>query len=241
MAYYSFIDGYTNNIFVTSFAEIISLDNYDDIIEINCSYLYKSAEKITNIPKLPKKLTKLNCSNSLLEELPELPKSLVSLECYNSRLKRLPNELPKDLKYINVNNNNIRYLPLCLLKECHINNLSKYNINCSSRHRYWLGTQCACHLSFHNGKSKYKGKCRCGYSMYLYFSLIISCNPVHKKIMKGLGRDKFNMKSYKFLLKEDKYAVCEIENWFLECKYNPKYKYCRDRLNEEFSELYNED
>ncbi len=30
----------------------------------------------------------------------------------------------------------------------------------------------------------------------------------------------------------------KIGNWFLECKYNPKYKYCRDRLEKEHYNLY---
>jgi hypothetical protein len=29
----------------------------------------------------------------------------------------------------------------------------------------------------------------------------------------------------------------KLSNWFLDCKYNPKYKYCRDRVNEEYDEL----
>lgn len=31
----------------------------------------------------------------------------------------------------------------------------------------------------------------------------------------------------------------KIGEWFLDCKYNPKYKYCRDRLATEHRELYN--
>lgn len=29
-----------------------------------------------------------------------------------------------------------------------------------------------------------------------------------------------------------------ISNWFLDCKYDPKYKYCRDRLEKEHEEIY---
>ena len=29
----------------------------------------------------------------------------------------------------------------------------------------------------------------------------------------------------------------KIGNWFLECKYNPKYKYCQRRLTKEYDEL----
>lgn len=37
-----------------------------------------------------------------------------------------------------------------------------------------------------------------------------------------------------------KRAVNKIEEWFLECKMNPKYKYCRDRLKREHKELFEE-
>jgi hypothetical protein len=30
----------------------------------------------------------------------------------------------------------------------------------------------------------------------------------------------------------------KISEWFLECKYNPKYKYCKDRLNDEYDILF---
>jgi len=33
-------------------------------------------------------------------------------------------------------------------------------------------------------------------------------------------------------------VVSKIENWFLECKFNPKYKYCQNRLKREYEEIY---
>jgi len=35
-------------------------------------------------------------------------------------------------------------------------------------------------------------------------------------------------------------AVKKIELWFLECKYNPKYKYCKNRILEDYQEMYDE-
>ena len=34
------------------------------------------------------------------------------------------------------------------------------------------------------------------------------------------------------------YAVKIISEWFLECKFNPKYKYCQKRLIGEFEDMY---
>ena len=30
----------------------------------------------------------------------------------------------------------------------------------------------------------------------------------------------------------------KIGDWYLECKYNPKYKYCKDRINKEYEEAF---
>jgi len=46
----------------------------------------------------------------------------------------------------------------------------------------------------------------------------------------------FFKKPIKFILdKKERDAVNKISNWFLECKYNPQYKYCRDRLDNEYN------
>ena len=34
--------------------------------------------------------------------------------------------------------------------------------------------------------------------------------------------------------KENKVFANKIGEWFLKCKYNPKYKYCRDRVDKEY-------
>ncbi len=48
-----------------------------------------------------------------------------------------------------------------------------------------------------------------------------------------------NINEYnKWLDNHHKLFIQKIELWFLECKYNPKYKYCQKRLKLEFDELY---
>jgi len=46
---------------------------------------------------------------------------------------------------------------------------------------------------------------------------------------------------FTFKIEEDKYKLIQvnkIETWFLDVKFNPKYKYCRDRLETEFNEIF---
>ena len=33
----------------------------------------------------------------------------------------------------------------------------------------------------------------------------------------------------------------KLVNWYLDCRENPKYKFCRDRLNREYNTLMDED
>jgi len=51
----------------------------------------------------------------------------------------------------------------------------------------------------------------------------------------------YNDTIYKFnklIHKQHKIYAKKIEIWFLECKYNPKYKYCRERLKREYDETF---
>ena len=51
------------------------------------------------------------------------------------------------------------------------------------------------------------------------------------KLMKYYKQDPTNFSAYYS-------AVKRIENWFLECKFNPKYGYCQRRLQNEFDESF---
>lgn len=51
-----------------------------------------------------------------------------------------------------------------------------------------------------------------------------------------LMKSKINLRAENLMKTE---ACNKIGNWFLNIKYDPSYKYCRDRLNKEYNELYN--
>ena len=67
------------------FEEIIKLDNYNDIIYINCRL-----QSLIRLPELPKLLEYFNCSYNSLSSLPELPNSLIELYCSYNSLSSLP-------------------------------------------------------------------------------------------------------------------------------------------------------
>ena len=57
-------------------------------------------------------------------------------------------------------------------------------------------------------------------------------NPVYDYIQDKCGG---KMEIY---YKINKIFANKIGFWFLECKYNPKYKYCRDRVDKEYDKLF---
>ena len=75
-----------------SFDEITQLDNYDEIVYIDC---YNN--NLSSLPQLPNSLEVLSCKYNNLSSLPQLSNSLKDLYCNNNNLSNLP-QLPNSLK-----------------------------------------------------------------------------------------------------------------------------------------------
>ena len=163
-----------------SFEEILKLENYNDIILMNCNN-----NNLSNLPKLPNSLQILQCYNNKISSLPELPNSLTYLWCDNNILFSLP-ELPNSLKYLSCFNNKISKLPELPNSIVHIN----------------------------------------------YYS-----NPIYRYIEKYFDGNEKKYIEYDKNMKRQ--FANKLGDWYLDCKYNPKYLYCRKRLMKEYEELYN--
>ena len=183
-----------------SFEEILKIDNYDDIIDINCSWINLSV-----LPNLPNSLIRLCCHNNNLSSLPELPNSLTYIDCANNNLSSL-SKLPNSLKKLWCGNNNLSVLPELPNS---LTELWCYNNNLSSLPKLPNSLN--------------------------YFSY--NTNPIFIYIKKYFEGDREKYFEYEINMK--KKFTNKIEIWFLDCKYNPKYKYCRKRLMKEYNELYN--
>ena len=64
-----------------------------------------------------------------------------------------------------------------------------------------------------------------------------SNNPIYKYI-----KNYFDGKTINYFEYHNNIKIIfsnKIGNWYLDCKYNPKYLYCRKRLMKEYEELYN--
>ena len=67
-------------------------------------------------------------------------------------------------------------------------------------------------------------------------SLYYNNNPIYIHIQKYFDGDTNIYNEY-----QNKIKIIfsnKIGNWYLDCKYNPKYLYCRKRLMKEYEELY---
>lgn len=193
---------------------------YDTIRYIDCSNC-----KLKELPKLPNALEVLICNNNELTELPIMPFNLKTLYCTRNNLLQLP-ELPDQLTVLWCQFNKLKYLPklppelYTLICDC--NNLEKF-----PEVSYGIQTL---HCSYNNIKVL-------PYSHDIIHinnigSLRINNNPISDIIDK---KYKGNLRKYM----KDKKAVDDICEWFMDCKYNPRYKYCRDRLKNECDSLYN--
>lgn len=195
-----------------------NIKDYDDIVYLNAVQL--SIPLIIN--KLPIYLKELTCFDNVMSKLPELPDTLTILDCDHCQLTELP-KLPQKLRFLNCADNKLTKLPelpnsLDTLW-CYKNSIQYLpplpkklrRLNCSHNK---LKT-----LPFNINKIK-----------------ILCCtnNPIWDDIHKMNPLDYYCIQKRE----REKKFVRKIEDWFLDCKYNPIYKYCRDRLKKEHKELY---
>lgn len=181
---------------------------------IDCSY-----NKLRYLPHLGNNLTFLKCSHNQISSLPFIPKNIKNIYCKGNRLNKFPLlEMPSSIEFIDISETNIDKLPSILLKTPIF--------------------------------ATAKNMC-CRWRMRIYDT------PVGDFIYHGKNREKYRINELINREWEQKYGgtcntekpchielylihpyVKKIENWFLNCKYNPKYKYCRNRLLEEHDKLF---
>lgn len=216
------------------------LEILPDLLPQNLVYLDCSRGKLTELPELPDTLEYLLCDTNYLTELPKLPPNLKELICFSNRLKKLP-ELPKSIVYLNCADNNIDEIPLSLA-ECKLSKSLHYcevfiNRRLRSHYINHYNPDCNCRtISIFGSKTIQKR------TNVNYFRFIYNDNPlvdIIKNVCKGKDRNNRKVRKYLFYKKVKPY-VLKIEEWFLDCKYNPKYLYCQRRLENEFIEIHNE-
>ena len=191
----------------------------------NIKYLYKSFEELLKID-IYNDIIYINCNNNNLLNLPELPNSLKILDCHsNNNLSSLP-ELPNSLIELYCWNNNLSSLPKLpnSLKylDCGNNSLSSLpELPNSLKRLYCSNNNLSSLPELPNSK----------------IDICYKYNPIHTYIKKYFNDKHQQYFDYQRQMK--RIFANKIGNWYLDCKYNPKYLYRRKRLMEEYDDLYN--
>lgn len=175
-------------------------------------------------------ITGLYCSSTALSDsiklnhLPALPENLRELHCMYNGLLSLP-PLPENLRVLYCFSNYIEEIP----------DLPE------SLEYLW----CSCNRlkrlpKLHEGlKEFYCDNNKLSFLPLLPYSLKFHCyvaNPIGDYIDKNFESDWKKYRDYQH--KNYKNSIDKISEWFLECKYNPKYLYCRKRLIKQYNDLY---
>jgi len=165
----------------------------------------------------------IHCHNNKLTVLPTLPNSLKELYCSHNELTTLPS-LPNSLKHLDCSENKLTELQ----------NLPKglTHLICSDNLLFILPNlpNCLTHLNCYKNNLTFLP--------VLPKSLIIEYyhnNPVALYINDNCGGD---MDIYH---RENEIFANKLVMWYLDCRENSVYKFCRTRLNKEYDALREED
>lgn len=211
-----------------SYNKRLKLSNqfHDGLINLRCERI-----DIIELPELPDSIENIVCGSNGLYYLPKLPKSLITLRCPNNNFVTL-SKLPDSIKFINCSFNRITRFPKIPSSMdqviCSNNKLMSLLPLKNVKYIYAEHNPCFDEIKI---KYDFKEKERC---------------PLNS-IWGNLFRKNTDNEIFEFVRKkyfkdeEEKYKLNQsnkIGEWFLDCKYNPKYKYCRDRLKKEYNNIY---
>lgn len=227
------------------------LPNFPENVEyINLNNNYR----LENIPQFPIHVNYISCDNCGLQKLPKLPNSIEHLSCSHNEIRVLP-DLPASLSVLYCDNNKLIELPkLIHLKrmirmDCSFNQIS-YTPSLPS-----LPNSKYIEINFSHNKLK-----------ILPYNLIdiidnmndieiieimvvkyfcnryidITENPIAKFIcnLDSVDSDKPITKDILILVSRYYTASNIIGNAYLQAKYNPEYKMCKDKVEKTYTDTF---
>ena len=208
--------------------------------------------KLVTLPKLEhlSNLNKLNIACNNLLRIPKLPKSIKILFCGDNKLTDLP-DLPPDMEQYDFKDNNIKKMSkmMALFAKYKLTkNRCYYYHNNNNMIRLYSPNYTDINRSIHI----HSQNINVDDDNFVQLFNMFDKNPLIYTMMQYRDNlDKFYEEEFVDVDKLMKYykqdptnfsayysAVKRIENWFLECKFNPKYGYCQRRLQNEFDESF---
>ena len=184
---------------------------------------------------LPEALTELNINDcNTLTKLPKLPPCLYKFTCKKCGIT----EIPKLPSTVQLNDTMFTYNNITYIGDSFINvvNPDKY-ISGMIFDRPLYAFRSSSPLHSMQFSSTHKPTFQ-NQLLILVVKYSLCGNPVHNQIKTQLND---NIMDYLIWERKTyKRFVVKIEEWWLECKYSPKYKYCREKtVMKDYNELYN--
>ena len=165
---------------------------------------------------------KLDCSNNNLSVLPTLPNSLEYLDCSQNELNVLPN-LPSSLTVLDCYVNKLLFLPTLpnslTVLDCYSNRITILPTLNSLMYLYCYSNHLTLLPKFPDGLE---------YKRY-------HNNPVDTYIKKKCCG------SMDIYHRVNEIFATKLVRWYLDCRENPEYLFCRTRLDKEYDDLMEED
>lgn len=190
-----------------------SIEYLPELPESLINFSFSHNLKLKKINKFPPNLSRIKIFNTIIAELPPIPDSVTVIAIEATPISKLHN-VPRNIDYLRLSNTNINELPLSVIW------CNRYiNANILKKGRSLAIYALNCPL-FNKTSDKY-------YPIQCAIHIMYIRNYIHHYI-------KYDLEPVV------KKSVKKIEDWFLECKYNPKYKYCKKRLMNECEELYDD-
>lgn len=233
------------------------LRDLPDISESNLEFINLSCNwTLGKISELPKTLKYINCYNCGLTKMPKLPEGIEDINFGFNKIKDV-GYLPSSLICITLKDNHIKELP----KLIHLKNLVTFE--CQNNKITYVpdlnpdifgednldGRRVNIYLNENNIKGfsysifdlleKRLTICANGEQCYTH-RINIESNPIanmmnNKSICNDNNEEEF------INIINQYHAIDKIANMYLKAKYDPDYKMCRDRLDREQAELYEEE
>lgn len=165
---------------------------------------------LENIPVFPQGISFLDIRYNYIKYLPELPPKITEFHASHNNLSILPDKIPDKIRLFDVSYNNLEDLPYNLIR----------------KHK-------TCWITYKHNKvydtinDTYNNNLD-DYLTYHEYRIII------QKYFNG------NLTKFiDFKTKSEKKFANKIGTWFLKCKYNPEYKYCRNWVEKTYADTYN--
>lgn len=183
-------------------------------------HLYCPNNNLTKLPKLPNSLEVLYCHDNDIECLESLPDELISIFASDNEITKIIN-FPKSLQHIECQNNKLKYLPELPngISGFHLNDNELIDIP-NNYYTVYDELRRKSNMGINNIGPEWS----------------LWNNPICTLINHNFDNNTENYINWK--LKMQKVFVRKIEDWYLECKYNPEYLVCKKRIEKEYNELY---